>query len=114
MIIAKHISKLATPHVSLHKRVGTEDYYEEYLYCRTDIACVSVWDICNCFFGVNGFEQIDLYEGVTCDEEGKKHLIKICTEAFNEQVKPEFIQEQREFFKRLKERKVKSHRCLPD
>lgn len=83
---------------SENNRLNSVNYYKEDTYCRTDIAVVQVFGIANVFFGIYGFQQLDLWEGILVDDEARQHIIEIATASFNANCKPEYIEAHRAFF----------------
>lgn len=92
--------RMADAQIDLIDRTDSEDYYKEFVFGRTDIAILQIFDVCNIFFYTSGRMQIDYWSGIqaSSDVEDK---IREWAEAKFAAVDPDYIRKHREFFERI-------------
>lgn len=93
--------RLTKPTIQLNDRRKSDEHYRQYSYGRRDIAMVQFQGIANVFFGVNGLEQVDLYESIFADSEGKQQIETEAQKLYNATVTIDYIEEHKQFFASL-------------
>ena len=89
---------------TFNSRLGKDDYYKKYKLGRRDIFMSQVWNegilIANVFYGINGFEQMDIGGGVELNQEAKG-LVRKIADADWQKVDTAYIEAHKNYFARI-------------
>lgn len=87
--------------LNLTDRRDKRDYYEKYPGGRRDIAMIQFDGICNCFYFVDGYIQIDTWGGIEMDIESRDEIKAIALKRFETELPENYVRSHYEFFKTL-------------
>ncbi len=94
---------------SLNDRRSSLDYYKQYKFGRQDIVCVQITNgtsfLANLFYGVNGFEQMDIGCRVEVDQEAKD-LFRTMADSEWLEVDKDYKETHKAFFAELRKQGI--------